>query len=122
VGLHALTDAIFGAIGAGDIGHHFPPSDAQWRGAASDLFAAHAVRLIKEQGGRIVNVDITIICESPKIGPHRAKMRSRVAEILEITEARVNIKATTTEKLGFTGRGEGIAAQAVANIEIINPK
>lgn len=120
VALHALTDALLGAIGAGDIGHHFPPSDAQWRGAASDQFAAHAVKLIKQQGGRIVNVDITIICESPKVGQHRAKMQTRVAEILEISETRVNIKATTTEKLGFTGRGEGIAAQAVANIEVEN--
>ncbi len=120
VGLHALTDALLGAIGAGDIGLHFPPSEAQWRGAPSDRFVSHAVGLIKQGGGRIVNVDVTLICEAPKMGGHRAKMQSRVAEILEITEARVNIKATTTEKLGFTGRAEGIAAQAVATIEIEN--
>ena len=121
VGLHALTDALLGAIGEGDIGHFFPPSDEQWRGVASDKFVAHAVKLINSRGGRIVNVDITLICEAPKISLHRLQMRDRVAEILGIKQSRVNIKATTTEKLGFTGRGEGIASQAIASIEIINP-
>ena len=118
VGLHALTDALLGAIGAGDIGHFFPPSDAQWRGVESDKFVSHAVEMIDELGGRIVNVDITLICEAPKIGPYRLQMRDRVAEILKIDASRVNVKATTTEKLGFTGRREGIAAQAVANVQI----
>ena len=118
VGLHALTDALLGAIGAGDIGHFFPPSDEQWRGVESDKFVSHAVKLIDELGGRIINVDITLICEAPKIGPHRLQMRDRVAEILNIDASRVNVKATTTEKLGFTGRREGIAAQAVANVQI----
>ncbi|NQW00121.1 MAG: bifunctional 2-C-methyl-D-erythritol 4-phosphate cytidylyltransferase/2-C-methyl-D-erythritol 2,4-cyclodiphosphate synthase [Rhodospirillales bacterium] len=118
VGLHALTDALLGAIGEGDIGHFFPPSDARWRGASSDQFVSHAVDLIRGRGGRIVNVDITLICEAPKIGPHRLQMRDRVAEILGLAGDRVNVKATTTEQLGFTGRREGIAAQAVANVEI----
>ena len=120
VGLHALTDALLGAIGEGDIGHFFPPSDEQWRGMASDKFVAHAVQLINSKGGRIVNVDIMLICEAPKISPHRLQMRDRVAEILEIKPSRVNVKATTTEKLGFTGRSEGIASQVVVNIEIIS--
>jgi len=119
VGLHALTDALLGAIGEGDIGHFFPPSDEQWSGMSSDKFVAHAVKLINSKGGRIVNVDIMLVCETPKIGPYRLQMRDRVAEILGIRPSRVNVKATTTEKLGFTGRGEGIASQAVANIEIV---
>jgi 2-C-methyl-D-erythritol 4-phosphate cytidylyltransferase / 2-C-methyl-D-erythritol 2,4-cyclodiphosphate synthase len=118
VGLHALTDALLGAIGAGDIGMHFPPTDPRWRGAASDRFLAHAAALVREKGGDIAAVDVTIICERPKIGPHRVRMIERVAAILEISPARVSIKATTTERLGFTGRGEGIAAQAVATVRL----
>ncbi len=116
VGLHALTDAILGAIGAGDIGSHFPPTDPQWKGVASDVFLRHAGELVKVGGGRISNVDVTLICEAPKIGPHRDAMRKRIAQILEIAETRIGVKATTTERLGFTGRGEGIAAQAVATV------
>ena len=118
VGLHALTDAVFGAIGAGDIGMHFPPSDPRWRGASSDRFLAYAAALVRERGGAIAAVDVTIICERPKIAPHRDRMIERLAEILEISPGRVSVKATTTEKLGFTGRGEGIAAQAVATIRL----
>jgi 2-C-methyl-D-erythritol 4-phosphate cytidylyltransferase/2-C-methyl-D-erythritol 2,4-cyclodiphosphate synthase len=117
-GLHALTDAILGALGAGDIGVHFPPSDAQWRGAPSHKFLRHAADLVKQAGGAISHVDVTLICERPKIGPHRAAMVKRVAEILELDEKRVSVKATTTEQLGFTGRGEGIAAQAVATLRL----
>ena len=116
VAIHALVDALLGAIGAGDIGQHFPPSDPQWRGAASDQFLAHAARLVGEAGYSVANVDLTIICEAPKIGPHRAAMCARLAEVLGIHSARVNVKATTTERLGFTGRGEGIAAQAIATL------
>ncbi len=115
-GLHALTDAILGAIGEGDIGQHFPPSDPQWKGASSDRFLAHAAKLARHAGASIVNVDVTFICERPKIGPWRDTMRARVAEILEIDMSRVSIKATTTEGLGFTGRNEGLAAQALANL------
>lgn len=118
VGLHTLTDAILGAIGAGDIGQHFPPSDMQWKGAASDIFLRHAAELVRKRGGRIVNVDLTLICERPKIGPHTAAMRQKVAEILDINIDRVNIKATTTERLGFPGREEGIAAQAAASVAL----
>ncbi|WP_339857908.1 bifunctional 2-C-methyl-D-erythritol 4-phosphate cytidylyltransferase/2-C-methyl-D-erythritol 2,4-cyclodiphosphate synthase [Thalassospira alkalitolerans] len=118
VGLHTLTDALLGAIGAGDIGQHFPPSDMKWKGAASDQFVHHAVNLIRERGGRIVNVDITLICERPKIGPHTSAMRAKVAEILGIDVERVNVKATTTEQLGFTGRAEGIAAQAAVSVAL----
>ena len=117
-GLHALTDAILGALGAGDIGVHFPPSDAQWRGAPSHKFLRHAAELVKQAGGAISHVDVTLICERPKIGPHRAAMVKRVAEILELDPKRVSVKATTTEQLGFTGRGEGIAAQAVATLRL----
>jgi len=116
VALHALTDAILGAIAAGDIGHHFPPSDPRWKGAASHQFLAHAAALAAALGGRIVNVDVTIVCERPKIGPHRPAMQARLAEILGIAQGRVSVKATTTEGLGFTGRKEGIAAQATANV------
>ena len=116
VALHALTDAILGAAALGDIGDHFPPSDPQWRGAASDRFLTHAVSLVAGKGYAISNVDVTIICEAPKIGPHREKMRQRVSEILQINIDAVSIKATTTERLGYTGRGEGIAAQAVATL------
>jgi 2-C-methyl-D-erythritol 4-phosphate cytidylyltransferase / 2-C-methyl-D-erythritol 2,4-cyclodiphosphate synthase len=116
VGLHALTDAVLGAIGAGDIGQHFPPSDPRWRGAASDQFLRHAAELVGARGGAIAHVDVTIICERPRIGPHRAAMIERVAQILGIGADRVSVKATTTDRLGFTGRGEGIAAQAVATV------
>lgn len=122
VGLHALTDAVLGAIGAGDIGMHFPPSDPQWRGAASHRFLRHAADLVRAQSGAVAAVDVTIICERPKIGPHRQAMVERIAAILEIPAGRVNVKATTTEKLGFTGRGEGIAAQAVATVRLPNSR
>jgi 2-C-methyl-D-erythritol 4-phosphate cytidylyltransferase/2-C-methyl-D-erythritol 2,4-cyclodiphosphate synthase len=118
VGLHALTDALLGAIGAGDIGVHFPPAEPRWRGAASDQFLAHAAQLVRDKGGEVAAVDVTIICERPKIAPHRARMIERVAAILAISPARVSVKATTTERLGFTGRGEGIAAQAVATVRL----
>ncbi|KPF77097.1 2-C-methyl-D-erythritol 4-phosphate cytidylyltransferase [alpha proteobacterium AAP81b] len=117
-GLHALTDALLGTIAAGDIGDHFPPSDPQWKGAASDRFLAHAATLVRARGGIIDHVDLTLICERPKIGPHREAMRARVAAILGIDVARVSIKATTTEELGFTGRREGIAAQAMASVRL----
>ena len=116
--LHAITDALLGAAGLGDIGEHFPPSDLKWKGADSSLFLAHAARLIRDAGGIIDFVDCTVIAEQPKVGPHRAAMRSRVAEILGLAAHQVSIKATTTEKLGFTGRGEGIAAQAVATVRL----
>jgi len=116
-GLHALTDALLGAIGAGDIGEHFPPSDPQWRGASSDRFLAHAVELVRSRGGEIVNVDVTLICERPKIRPHRDAMRARLAGILGLPEDRISVKATTTEGMGFTGRQEGLAAQALATVE-----
>jgi 2-C-methyl-D-erythritol 4-phosphate cytidylyltransferase/2-C-methyl-D-erythritol 2,4-cyclodiphosphate synthase len=116
--LHSITDALLGAAGLGDIGEHFPPSDAQWKGAASHVFLSHAAALIRERGGVIDHIDCTIICEEPKVGPHRLKMRQRIAEVLQLHEEQVSIKATTTEGLGFTGRREGIAAQAVANIRL----
>ena len=114
VGLHALTDAILGAIGAGDIGAHFPPSDPQWRGASSDRFLAHAGALVRERAGRLTNVDVTLVCERPRIGPHVPAMRARIAEILDLDIDRVSVKATTSEGLGFTGRREGVAALASA--------
>ncbi|OYZ16853.1 MAG: bifunctional 2-C-methyl-D-erythritol 4-phosphate cytidylyltransferase/2-C-methyl-D-erythritol 2,4-cyclodiphosphate synthase [Sphingomonadales bacterium 28-64-96] len=117
-GLHALTDALLGTIAAGDIGDHFPPSDDRWRGAASDQFLAHAATLVRERGGLIDHVDVTLICERPKVGPHRDAMRARIAEILGLGIDRVSVKATTTEKLGFTGRQEGIAAQAMASVRL----
>jgi 2-C-methyl-D-erythritol 4-phosphate cytidylyltransferase/2-C-methyl-D-erythritol 2,4-cyclodiphosphate synthase len=113
-----LTDAILGAIGAGDIGMHCPPADPRWRGAPSHRFLRHAAELVVAAGGSIAHVDVTVICERPKVGPHREAMTSRIAEILAIDRGRVSVKATTTEKLGFTGRGEGIAAQAVATIRL----
>jgi 2-C-methyl-D-erythritol 4-phosphate cytidylyltransferase / 2-C-methyl-D-erythritol 2,4-cyclodiphosphate synthase len=116
VALHAITDAVFGAAALGDIGEHFPPSDAQWRGASSDRFLAHAVSLAANNGFAISNVDLTLICEEPKIGPHKPAMRARIAQILAIAPDRVSVKATTTENLGFTGRGEGIAAQAAVTL------
>ncbi|MSO75699.1 MAG: bifunctional 2-C-methyl-D-erythritol 4-phosphate cytidylyltransferase/2-C-methyl-D-erythritol 2,4-cyclodiphosphate synthase [Alphaproteobacteria bacterium] len=118
VGLHALTDAILGALGEGDIGSHFPPSEARWKGADSALFLRHAADLVRDRGGRIEHVDVTLICERPKVGPHRGAMRQRVARILDLAIAAVGIKATTTEGLGFTGRREGIAAQAVATLRL----
>ncbi len=118
VALHALTDALLGAVAAGDICRHFPPGDPRWKGAPSHLFLAHAAGLVAGLGGRIVNVDVTIVCERPMVGPHRAAMQARLAEILAIAPDRVSVKATTTEGLGFTGRREGIAAQAVANVRL----
>ncbi len=116
VGLHTLTDAILGALADGDIGDHFPPEDNQWKGASSDKFLAFAANKITERGGKLQHVDLTLICEKPKLKPHRAEMRARIAEILNLPLGRVSLKATTTEKLGFTGRGEGIAAQATATV------
>ena len=119
VALHAVTDAVFGAIADGDIGSHFPPTDSQWRGASSDQFLAYACERMGERGFELSNIDLTIICEKPKIGPHRDAMRARLAEIAQIDVSCVSVKATTTERLGFTGRGEGIAAEAVIIIEIL---
>ncbi len=116
VGLHALTDALLATQGAGDIGTHFPPSDPQWKGAASRIFVEHAVKLVREKGGRIANADITLICEAPKVGPHRERMTAALADMLGIAPDRISIKATTNEKLGFIGRGEGIAAIATATV------
>jgi 2-C-methyl-D-erythritol 4-phosphate cytidylyltransferase / 2-C-methyl-D-erythritol 2,4-cyclodiphosphate synthase len=116
--LHAITDALLGAAGLGDIGEHFPPSDPQWKGASSDLFLAHAARLVRERGGILDHVDVTIVAEEPKVGPHRSAMRVRVADILQLRPEQVSIKATTTEGLGFTGRREGMAAQAIASIRM----
>ena len=118
VAIHALVDAILGALAEGDIGSHFPPSDPQWRGARSEKFLDFAAQRVATRGGVIDHVDVTIICEAPKIGPHRDAMRARLAEILRMPVARVSVKATTTERLGLTGRGEGIAAQAVATVRI----
>lgn len=118
VALHAITDAVLGAVGQGDIGSHFPPSDPQWRGARSGQFLEHAVGLARTAGYTIANVDLTLICEEPKIGPHRPAMRAEVALLMGIGEGAVSIKATTTEKLGFTGRGEGIAAQAIVLVTL----
>ena len=116
VGLHALTDALLGAIGDGDIGQHFPNTDPRWRGAASHVFLADAARRVHARGGAVSNVDVTLLCESPKIAPHREAMRARIAEILKLDISRVAVKATTTEGLGFTGRREGIAAMATATV------
>ena len=116
--LHAITDAVLGAAGLGDIGEHFPPSDAQWKGASSDLFLTHAAGLVRSRGGLIDHVDVTIIAEEPKVGPHRSAIRARVADILGVGLEQVSVKATTTEGLGFTGRREGMAAQAVASIRM----
>ncbi|MEO3431726.1 bifunctional 2-C-methyl-D-erythritol 4-phosphate cytidylyltransferase/2-C-methyl-D-erythritol 2,4-cyclodiphosphate synthase [Inquilinus sp. CAU 1745] len=116
VGLHALTDALLGALGEGDIGLHFPPSDPRWKDADSALFLRHVAAMVAERGGRIGHVDVTLICETPKIGPHRAAMVARIAELTGLESGRVSVKATTTERLGFTGRGEGIAAQATATV------
>jgi 2-C-methyl-D-erythritol 4-phosphate cytidylyltransferase/2-C-methyl-D-erythritol 2,4-cyclodiphosphate synthase len=118
VGLHALTDAILGCIGLGDIGSHFPPTDPRWRGADSALFLRHAIDAVRERGGVLTHLDVTIICERPKVGPHRAAMVARVAEIAGLREDQVSVKATTPEGLGFTGRREGIAAQGLATVRL----
>lgn len=118
VALHAVTDALLGTIGAGDIGMHFPPSDPQWRGAASARFLEHAASLVAAEGGVLDFIDLTLICEAPKIGPHREAIRASIAAILGLDPGQVSVKATTTERLGFTGRGEGMAAQAVATVRV----
>lgn len=118
VALHAITDAVLGTIGAGDIGQHFPPSDPKWKGAASAQFLEHAVGLLRAAGGILDFVDLTLICEAPKVGPHRQAMRERIAALLRLPLAQVSVKATTTERLGFAGRGEGIAAQAIATARV----
>jgi len=117
-GLHALTDAILGAIAHGDIGDHFPPSDPKWKGASSDKFLLYAIEKVQERGGLLQHVDVTLICEKPKIKPHREAMREQIAELCGLPLTRVSVKATTTEKLGFTGRGEGLAAQACATVKL----
>lgn len=114
VGMHAITDAIYGALAAGDIGRHFPPSDPQWKGADSAVFLRHAVQMARDAGFGISNVDCTLVCEFPKIGPHADAMRAALADIMDLPVEDISVKATTSEKLGFTGRGEGIAALATA--------
>ena len=114
VGMHTITDAIYGALAQGDIGQHFPPSDPQWKGAASHIFLRHAVDLAKQMGFEICNVDCTLICEMPKIGPHAPAMQAELARIMDLDVTRISVKATTSERLGFTGRGEGIACIATA--------
>lgn len=118
VALHTITDALLGALGEGDIGQHFPPSNSEFKNIDSAIFLQKALYMLKQKNGSLINLDLTIICEAPKIGPYRDQIRKRIADILELDEGRINIKATTTEKLGFTGRGEGIAAQAVVSIEV----
>jgi 2-C-methyl-D-erythritol 4-phosphate cytidylyltransferase/2-C-methyl-D-erythritol 2,4-cyclodiphosphate synthase len=118
VGLHALTDAVLGALAEGDIGTHFPPSDPRWRGARSERFLRHAVDLVRRRGGRLAHLDVTLLCEAPKIGPHREAMRATIAAIAGIDPGRVGIQATTMERLGFLGRGEGIAAMATATVRL----
>ena len=118
VGLHALTDAIFGALAEGDIGQWFPPSDPAWKGAASEVFLARAATRAADRGYAISHLDVTLICESPKVGPHAGAMRAAVAAAAGIAPDRVSVKATTTERLGFTGRGDGIAAQAIATVRL----
>jgi 2-C-methyl-D-erythritol 4-phosphate cytidylyltransferase/2-C-methyl-D-erythritol 2,4-cyclodiphosphate synthase len=113
-----LTDALLGTIGEGDIGQHFPPTDERWRGAKSSVFLEHAAKLVRERGGEIVHCDVTIICERPRISPYREAMRARIAAILDIDPERVSVKATTTEGMGYTGRREGLAAQAVATVRL----
>ena len=117
VAMHAVTDAIYGALADGDIGRHFPPSDPQWKGAASDRFLLHAVEILTNKGGRIINADVTLVCERPKIRPHRDAMRERLAQLLGVPLDRVSVKATTTEGMGFTGRQEGLLAQAIVAVE-----
>lgn len=118
VALHALTDALYGALGEGDIGAHFPPSDPQWKGAASSIFLGHAAKLVAERGGRIVNLDLTVVCEAPRVGPHVAAMKAAIGAICGVSSGRIAVKATTSEQLGFTGRGEGIVAMASASVEL----
>jgi 2-C-methyl-D-erythritol 4-phosphate cytidylyltransferase/2-C-methyl-D-erythritol 2,4-cyclodiphosphate synthase len=118
VGLHALVDALLGALADGDIGSHFPPSDPQWKGASSDRFFAFAVERVKARGGMIAHLDLTLVCEAPKIGPHRDALRANIARLADIDLSRVAVKATTSERLGFTGRGEGIAAYATATVRL----
>jgi 2-C-methyl-D-erythritol 4-phosphate cytidylyltransferase/2-C-methyl-D-erythritol 2,4-cyclodiphosphate synthase len=117
--MHAITDAIYGALAQGDIGRHFPPSDPQWKGAASDIFLRHAGQLAKTMGFDISNIDCTLVCEMPKIGPHAVAMAQRIADILDIDPSRVSVKATTSERLGFTGREEGIAS--IATCALVKP-
>lgn len=119
VGMHTVTDAIYGALASGDIGQHFPPSDPQWKGAASAVFLKHAVGLARTEGFNISNVDCTLICEAPKVGPHAKAMRTRMAELMGMEIGRVSVKATTSERLGFTGRGEGIAC--IATVTLVKP-
>ena len=114
VGMHTITDAIYGALASGDIGQHFPPSDPQWKGAASHIFLTHAVKLASDMGFQISNIDCTLICEEPKIGPHAQAMRDKLAGLTGIDVTRISVKATTSEQLGFTGRREGIACIATA--------
>lgn len=121
VGMHALTDAVLGALAAGDIGDHFPPSDPQWKGAPSHIFLEKACALVSAAGGMVTHTDVTLICEAPKIGPHRDAMRARLGEIMALSVDRLSVKATTSEKLGFTGRGEGIAAMATATVRLPAP-
>ncbi|MEL6841272.1 MAG: 2-C-methyl-D-erythritol 2,4-cyclodiphosphate synthase, partial [Pseudomonadota bacterium] len=116
VGMHAVTDAIYGALGMGDIGQHFPPSDPQWKGAASHIFLEHAVALATQNGFRISNIDCTLVCEYPKVGPHQAAMKAALSGIMGLGADRISVKATTSERLGFTGREEGIAAIATATL------
>ncbi len=116
--MHAVTDAIYGALADGDIGSHFPPSDPQWKGAASDIFLRHAADCVRKRGGAISHIDGTVICEAPKVGPHRDAIRAELAKIIGIDVSRVAVKATTSEELGFTGRREGIAAMALATIRL----
>ena len=116
--LHAIVDAILGALADGDIGKHFPPSDMRWKGASSDQFLKFAVERVTERGGRVAHIDVTVVCEAPRVGPHRDAMRARIAEIAGIAVERVGMKATTSEKMGFTGRGEGIAAMATATVRL----
>jgi 2-C-methyl-D-erythritol 4-phosphate cytidylyltransferase/2-C-methyl-D-erythritol 2,4-cyclodiphosphate synthase len=118
VALHALVDAILGALADGDIGHHFPPSDPRWGGASSDQFLKYAADRVQQRGGRIAHLDLTIVCEAPRIGPHRDAIRQRIAAIAEMAVERIAVKATTSERLGFTGRGEGIAALATATVRL----
>ncbi len=118
VGIHALCDAIYGALAEGDIGRHFPPTEDSWKDADSARFLRHAAERIKARGGRLANADVTIICERPKIGPHAASMQARLAALLGVPPGKISVKATTTERLGFTGRGEGIAAQAAVIVMV----
>jgi len=118
VALHALVDALLGALADGDIGAHFPPSDAQWKGASSDRFLAFALDRVKQRGGIVAHLDVTIVCEAPKIGPHRDAIRTNIARIAGIDVSRVAVKATTSERMGFTGRGEGIVALATATVRL----